>query len=89
MSSKGESPKGPEVVIELDSKKQIKVHEFLNTKRVDIREYYTDKATQEKKPSKKGISLSEDAWRALVANIKNVDAALSSLDKKEPEIKSE
>ena len=56
-------------VIELDKKKQITVRKFNNVNLVDIREFYVDKDTNEKKPEKKGISLTEDVWLKLVQSV--------------------
>ncbi|ODV77688.1 PC4-domain-containing protein [Suhomyces tanzawaensis NRRL Y-17324] len=73
-------PSGPEVVIELDSKKRVTIRKFKNIKLVDIREFYVDKASGEKRPGAKGISLTEEAWTKLVGSVSQVDAALAALD---------
>lgn len=69
---------------DLDKKKQVLVKQFNGINLVDIREFYTDKATGEKKPGKKGIALSEDAWRALIDSRDEVTAALQELGGKRP-----
>lgn len=67
---------GKDVVIELDKKKQVTVRQFNGINLVDIREFYYDKDTKEKKPGKKGISLTEDSWLKLVENQSNIQDAL-------------
>lgn len=73
-----------DTVIELDKKKQITVRKFNNVNLVDIREFYIDKDTNEKKPGKKGISLTEDAWLKLVQSLGEVQDALDVLNGVEP-----
>lgn len=69
----------PDTVIPLDSKKQVTVRKFNNINLVDIREFYVDKATQEKKPGKKGISLTQDVWNKLMSAREEIDEALAEL----------
>ena len=76
-------------VFELDKKKQVTVRKFNGVSLVDIREFYIDKDTQEKKPGKKGISLTEDVWRKLLEQKDEIDAALAELDGKKRKIASE
>ncbi|KAF8004617.1 hypothetical protein HF325_000074 [Metschnikowia pulcherrima] len=76
-------------VFELDKKKQVTVRKFNGVSLVDIREFYSDKDTQEKKPGKKGISLTEDVWRNLLEQKDEIDAALAELDGKKRKIASE
>lgn len=73
-----------DTVIELDKKKQITVRKFNNVNLVDIREFYIDKDTNEKKPGKKGISLTEDTWLKLVQSSGEVQDALDVLNGVEP-----
>lgn len=73
-----------DTAIELDKKKQITVRKFNNVNLVDIREFYIDKDTNEKKPGKKGISLTEDAWLKLVHSSGEVQDALDVLNGVEP-----
>lgn len=73
-----------DAVIELDKKKQITVRKFNNVNLVDIREFYIDKDTNEKKPGKKGISLTEDTWLKLVQSAGEVQDALDVLNGVEP-----
>lgn len=70
---------GPEVAIELDKKKQVTVREFNGVKLVDIREFYIDKQSGEKKPGKKGISLTEETWKKLIELQQDINNALDDL----------
>lgn len=65
---------------ELDKKKSVTVRKFNGINLVDIREFYIDKASGEKKPGKKGIALSEDAWRQLLKLLEEVNGALDALN---------
>ncbi|CAH6723140.1 hypothetical protein CLIB1444_13S01244 [[Candida] jaroonii] len=69
-----------DVVIPLDSKKQVTVRKFNNINLVDIREFYVDKASGEKKPGKKGISLTEEVWKNLIENKDVIQEALDNLN---------
>lgn len=69
-----------DTVIELDKKKQITVRKFNNINLVDIREFYIDKESNEKKPGKKGISLTEETWLKLIQSAGQVQDALDSLN---------
>lgn len=75
---------GPETVIELDKKKQITVRKFNGIKLVDIREFYIDKATGEKKPGKKGISLTEEVWKKLLDVLDEIRRLLDDLGAEPP-----
>ncbi|CCE79779.1 Piso0_001868 [Millerozyma farinosa CBS 7064] len=70
---------GNDVVIELDKKKQVTVRKFNNINLVDIREFFEDRETNEKKPTKKGISLTEESWKKLVSSIGEIQDALDEL----------
>lgn len=70
---------GPEVAIELDKKKQVTVREFNGIKLVDIRDFYVDKQSGEKKPGKKGISLTEETWKKLLELQQDINNALEDL----------
>lgn len=74
---------------DLDDKKRVTVRLFNGVSLVDIREFYVDKETNEKKPGKKGISLTEDAWRKLVGAQSSIDDALASLGGKKRKISEE
>ncbi|ABN66279.2 predicted protein [Scheffersomyces stipitis CBS 6054] len=74
------SGSGDEVVIELDKKKQVTIRKFNNINLVDIREFYIDKDSGEKKPGKKGISLTEDTWYKLLDSTNKIQSALDILN---------
>lgn len=63
---------------ELGSKKQVTVRRFKEYNLVDIREFYIDK-NDEKKPGKKGISLTEDLWKKLIESKDEIQEALDEL----------
>lgn len=69
-----------DTVIELDKKKQVTVRQFNGVNLVDIREFYLDKDTKEKKPGKKGISLTEESWLKLIENQYNIQNALDKFN---------
>lgn len=71
---------GKETVIELDKKKQVTVRQFNGVNLVDIREFYIDKDTKEKKPGKKGISLTEESWKLLLQNQAKIQDALNEFN---------
>ncbi|KAJ7770215.1 transcriptional Coactivator p15-domain-containing protein [Mycena maculata] len=68
------TPEG-EKFIDLGKNKRVTVRNFKGSTLIDIREFYADKATQELKPGKKGISLSVDQWEEL----KKIAGTLDSL----------
>ncbi|KAM9926131.1 hypothetical protein OXX59_003432 [Metschnikowia pulcherrima] len=88
-SAPAETETETQSVFELDKKKQVTVRKFNGVSLVDIREFYIDKDTQEKKPGKKGISLTEDVWRKLLEQKDEIEAALAELDGKKRKIASE
>ncbi|KAJ1301491.1 hypothetical protein OPQ81_008747 [Rhizoctonia solani] len=65
---------------EISGKRRITVRSFNGLKLVDIREMYTDKASGELRPGKKGISLSEEQFMGLVNAHGAVTEALNNLD---------
>lgn len=75
---------GNDTVIELDKKKQVTVRKFNNINLVDIREFFEDRETGEKKPTKKGISLTEESWKKLVSSIGKIQDALDELNGVKP-----
>lgn len=75
-----------DVSIELDKKKQVTVRKFNGINLIDIREFYEDKETGEKKPGKKGISLTEETWFKLLESRDKIQSALDDLNE-EPELK--
>ncbi|PRP76490.1 hypothetical protein PROFUN_15160 [Planoprotostelium fungivorum] len=54
---------------------RVSVKKFKGTKLIDVRKFYRDKGTNERKikPTSKGISLSESQWSELVSSISKVD----------------
>ena len=46
---------------------------------VSIREYYEEPKTRERKPSRKGISLTLEQWKRLKAHIPTVDRRIRKL----------
>ncbi|KAG7665577.1 uncharacterized protein J8A68_000979 [[Candida] subhashii] len=73
------SSSSDDVVIELDKKKQVTIRKFNNINLIDIREFYVDK-DGEKKPGKKGISLTEDTWFKLLDSTNKIQNALDLLN---------
>ncbi|ODV58154.1 chromatin-binding transcription coactivator SUB1 [Ascoidea rubescens DSM 1968] len=67
---------------DLGKRKRINVRQFNSHNLVDIREYYNDKNTDEFKPGKKGISLSEDVWISLLEQQDQITDALEKLSGK-------
>lgn len=65
---------------ELDKKKSVTVRKFNGMNLVDIREFYIDTTSGERKPGKKGIALSVDAWRQLLKLLEEVNGALDALN---------
>ncbi|CEL53775.1 RNA polymerase II transcriptional coactivator SUB1 OS=Saccharomyces cerevisiae (strain ATCC 204508 / S288c) GN=SUB1 PE=1 SV=1 [Rhizoctonia solani AG-1 IB] len=65
---------------EISGKRRVTVRSFNGLKLVDIREMYTDKASGELKPGKKGISLSEEQFMGLVNVHEGISQALNELD---------
>lgn len=80
-SAKRKEPSDNENVFtfDLDKKKQVSVRQFNGVSLVDIREFYIEKDTQERKPGKKGIVLTEETWLKLLEAQQEVSAALSKL----------
>jgi hypothetical protein len=61
---------------DLGKNKAVSVSEFKGQVFVNIREYYNDKESGERKPGKKGIALSKEQWKVLKSVISKVDAGL-------------
>ncbi|XP_074604572.1 single stranded-binding protein c31A [Brevipalpus obovatus] len=81
-SGAGSSSLGGEskdVKFKLSNNRFISVGAFKNKVRVDIREYYLDDKG-EKKPGKKGISLSMEEWEKLKDLISDIDKAAGKSD---------
>ncbi|CAK9441102.1 uncharacterized protein LODBEIA_P49710 [Lodderomyces beijingensis] len=70
---------GEEIEIVLDSKKRVTVRKFKDINLVDIREYWTD-SSGERKPGKKGISLTEDTYFELIQAHNKIQNALDKLN---------
>lgn len=64
-------------------KKKVTVRKFKTMKLVDIREYYQREGANDWLPGKKGISLTEEQWNALISRMMDINEALHSLDSKE------
>ncbi|BEJ13251.1 hypothetical protein CspHIS471_0304250 [Cutaneotrichosporon sp. HIS471] len=67
--------------IAIDKMRRVTVRQFKGKVLVDFREFYTDKASGNAKPGKKGISLSAEQWAALKANMDVVDLMLAEVEK--------
>ncbi|SCW02454.1 LAFE_0F06788g1_1 [Lachancea fermentati] len=78
----------PDAIFELGKNKRVTVRQFRNINLVDIREYYADSASGEMKPSKKGISLTEEVYDELLKHRQNIDDALRRLGSKRPRTKT-
>ncbi|CAE6470516.1 unnamed protein product [Rhizoctonia solani] len=65
---------------EISGKRRVTVRAFNGLKLVDIREMYTDRASGELRPGKKGISLSEEQFMGLVNVHGAISQALNDLD---------
>ncbi len=64
---------------QLSNNRYVTVSEFRNKVRVDIREFYMNDEGQ-KKPGKKGISLSLDEWKKLKDMVGKIDKAIKKSD---------
>lgn len=71
-----------EFSVDLDTKKAVSVRLFNGINLVDIREFYIDKTTKEKKPGKKGIALTEETWKKLLELKDEINEALEALEEK-------
>ncbi|KAF8604005.1 PC4-domain-containing protein [Ceratobasidium sp. AG-I] len=65
---------------EISGKRRVTVRSFKDLKLVDIREMYADRTSGELKPGKKGISLSEEQFIALVNIQGSITEALNNLE---------
>ncbi|XGW31208.1 hypothetical protein V3C99_009847 [Haemonchus contortus] len=63
-------------MIELGSMRYVTVRSFRGKALIDIREFYTDKASGEMRPGKKGISLSKEQYQNFKAVMSEIDAKL-------------
>ncbi|KAG8833978.1 hypothetical protein FRC17_009760 [Serendipita sp. 399] len=71
VTSEGESY----VELGTKSRRRITIREFKGATLLDIREFYEDKASGERRPGKKGIVLSVEEWRDLM----NASEAINAL----------
>ncbi|TPX49972.1 hypothetical protein SeMB42_g00569 [Synchytrium endobioticum] len=72
---------GDIIQVDLDKTKKATVRTFKGKILIDIREYYTDKETEEEKPGKKGIALSVECWNKLKELMVQIDDAIDSAAK--------
>ncbi|KAJ7497324.1 transcriptional Coactivator p15-domain-containing protein [Mycena latifolia] len=70
-----------EKFIDLGKNKRATVRSFKGTTLLDIREFYTDKASGEAKPGKKGISLGVDQWEELKRVAPKLDQLIADIKK--------
>ncbi|KAG8727021.1 hypothetical protein FRC12_022867 [Ceratobasidium sp. 428] len=64
---------------EISGKRRVTVRSYAGVKLVDIREMYSDKATGELKPGKKGIALAEEQFMGLINAHGAITEALNEL----------
>lgn len=77
----------PDAIFDLGKNKRVTVRQFRNINLIDIREYYQDSQTGELRPGKKGISLTEDLYDALLKHRLNIDEALRRFGSRRPRTK--
>ncbi|ORX63793.1 putative RNA polymerase II transcriptional coactivator [Anaeromyces robustus] len=65
-------------MIKLDTKRRVQVRTFKNMTLIDIREFFKTK-DNEYRPTKKGISLTLDAWKQLKDSIADIDSCIKEL----------
>lgn len=65
--------------VDLGRDKMLDVREFKGRLLIDTREFYTDKKDGEKKPGKKGISLSTAEWENLKKAIPYIDRKIKKM----------
>ncbi|PIO64728.1 transcriptional Coactivator p15 [Teladorsagia circumcincta] len=63
-------------MIEVGSMRYVTVRNFRGKMLIDIREYYSDKASGVLRPSKKGISLNKEQYENFKAIMSEIDAKL-------------
>jgi hypothetical protein len=61
---------------DLGGSKVLRVKDFKGKTYVDIREYYEDKTTGEKKPTKKGVMINVDQFEKLTASLDSIKKAV-------------
>ena len=70
--------------IKLSNNRYLTVTEFKNKVRVDVREYYIN-SDGERKPGKKGISLSLEEWQKIADNLDKIENAIKKAGGEEPD----
>mmetsp|Transcript_10408 Transcript_10408/g.12644 ORF Transcript_10408/g.12644 Transcript_10408/m.12644 type:complete len:112 (+) Transcript_10408:74-409(+) len=58
---------------DLGGDKFLRVKEFKGKTFVDIREFYEDKSSGEKKPGKKGIMLNAQQWKSIMESLDQIN----------------
>eukprot|EP01119_Soliformovum_irregulare_P011302 TRINITY_DN2818_c0_g1_i2.p1 TRINITY_DN2818_c0_g1~~TRINITY_DN2818_c0_g1_i2.p1 ORF type:complete len:128 (+),score=22.54 TRINITY_DN2818_c0_g1_i2:276-659(+) len=59
---------------------KLKVYKFKKSVLIDVRKYWTGN-DGELKPTSKGISMTEDQWRGLIAHTDDIEKALAQFNK--------
>lgn len=75
LSDAGSSENADNNSFQLSNNRYLTISEFKNKVRVDIREYYIDNAG-ERKPGKKGISLSLEEWNKITENMDQIEQSI-------------
>lgn len=75
LSDAGSSENSGDNSFQLSNNRYLTISEFKNKVRVDIREYYFD-STGERKPGKKGISLSLEEWNKITENMDQIEQSI-------------
>ncbi|CCE65930.1 hypothetical protein TPHA_0N01490 [Tetrapisispora phaffii CBS 4417] len=78
----------PDAIFDIGKNKRVTVRQFRNINLIDIREYYMDNSSNEMRPGKKGISLTEDLYDEFLKHRLNIDEALRRLGSKRPRTKT-
>ena len=71
------APPKEEQRIQLSNSRFVTISQFKSQVRVDIREFYLT-ADGERKPGKKGISLSLDEWKKMKSQMKEIEEAIKA-----------
>ncbi|BFZ53596.1 hypothetical protein PYCC9005_000624 [Savitreella phatthalungensis] len=82
LGTKQTNEEAGETYWQLSSTRRITVQTYQNRAMVSIREYYTDKASGELRPGKKGISLPLEQWNMLKKVFNEVDDTVTQLSEK-------
>ncbi|KPM10504.1 hypothetical protein NH340_JMT03783 [Sarcoptes scabiei] len=64
--------------LKLSNSRYLTVSEFKNKVRVDIREFYLNE-DGDRKPGKKGISLSMDEWKKITENLDLIQKSIKQI----------